>query len=87
MISCANPAQKSVPQKPVRFPASKAANQKITGITVLIRIVAAGTNTETAVTCNASGIAAAVVFKKATTNAPITCANDPHFFSDHALSG
>ncbi len=62
MINCAIPPN-NVPQKPVRFPASSAANQKMTGITTLIKVVAAGTNTATAVTCKASGIAAAVEFK------------------------
>lgn len=72
-------------QKPVRFPTSRAANQKVTGITILIRIVAAGTKTETTTTCNASRIVAAVVFKKATITVPITAPVVPIFFGSYMI--
>ncbi|MNN69839.1 hypothetical protein D3C81_1856570 [compost metagenome] len=60
-----------VAQKPDFLPASMAASQKITGMTVLTSRFAAGTSTLTAVTCSASGTAAAVLLRKATTMAPM----------------
>ena len=45
----------------------------------MIKIVAAGTNTATAVTCSDSGIAAAVLFKKATVAIPTKAPTIPIF--------
>ncbi len=60
-----------VAQKPDFFPASIAASQKITGITVLTSRFAAGTSTFTAVTWSAAGTAEAVEFRNANTIMPI----------------
>ncbi len=60
-----------VPQKPERRPASIAASQKITGITVFTSRLAAGTSTLIAVTCSAAGTAEAVVLRNATTSMPM----------------
>ncbi|MNP53708.1 hypothetical protein D3C76_1482040 [compost metagenome] len=70
MINCARPP-KMVPQKPERLPASIAASQKITGMTVFTSRLAAGTKTLMAVTCKAAGTAEAVVLRKATTKMPM----------------
>ena len=70
MTICAAPP-KIVPQIPDRLPESKAANQKITGMTGLMSKFAAGTNTFNAIACNDSGIAEAVEFKNVTTSTPI----------------
>jgi len=48
-----------------------AASQKITSMTISTNKFAAGTKTLIAVVCSADGTAEAIMFKKATTKAPI----------------
>ena len=85
IISCAAPP-KIVAQKPDFLPASIAASQKITGITVFTSRFAAGTSTLTAVTCSASGTDEAVRLRKATTIMPMMPQEMAIFFGSCSVS-